>query len=144
MALCLGAGAIGSLFTTPAINTWYVTLNKPSFNPPNYIFAPVWTILYILMGLSFYLILVSKEREKQTAVMFFVLQLILNVLWSLVFFGLHSPLGALITIVLLWISILMTIINFYKISKPASYLLIPYILWVSFASVLNLSIGMLN
>ena len=144
LILCLGAGAIGSLFTTPAINTWYTTLNKPIFNPPNFIFAPVWTILYILMAISLYFVLISKAKNKTLAVKLFLSQLILNILWSVLFFGLHNPLLAFLEIIILWISILLTIIYFYKISKNASYLLIPYLLWVSLAGVLNLSIVLLN
>src|SRR3989344_102107 len=144
LVLCLGAGAIGALFTTPAINTWYATLNKPIFNPPNFIFATVWTTLYILMGMSFYLVLVSETKDKALAVKLFFFQLFLNILWSFLFFGFHSPLLAMFEIIILWVSILLTIIHFYKISKNASYLLIPYLIWVSFAAVLNLSIVLLN
>jgi len=144
IVLPLLAGAVGSAFTTSAITTWYTTLNKPSFNPPNYLFGPVWTVLYILMGISFYLVLVSKAKSKQLAVKLFLVQLILNTLWSLIFFGAHNPMLALFDIVVLWGAILFTIVSFYKISKPASYLLIPYILWVSFATILNLSIVLLN
>lgn len=144
LILCLGAGAIGSVFTTSAIGTWYTTLNKPSFNPPNFIFAPVWTTLYILMAVSFYLVLISKVKDKQLAVRLFLVQLFLNIFWSVLFFGLHSPLLALFDIILLWILILLTIKYFYKISHSTSYLLIPYLLWVSFAIILNLSIALLN
>lgn len=144
LILCLGAGAIGSVFTTSAIGTWYATLNKPSFNPPNFIFVPVWTMLYILMAVSFYLVLISKVKDKQLAVRLFIAQLFLNIFWSVFFFGLHSPLLALFDIILLWILILLAIKYFYKISHSASYLLIPYLLWVSFAGVLNFSIVLLN
>ncbi len=144
LILCLGAGAIGSLFTTPAISTWYITLNKPSFNPPNFIFAPIWTILYVLMAISLYFVLTSKVKDKTFAVKLFLAQIALNILWSLLFFGLHNPLLALLDILLLWILIILNIKTFYKISKNASYLLIPYLFWVSFAGVLNLSIVLLN
>lgn len=144
MVLCLGAGAIGSLFTTSAIRTWYTILNKPSFNPPNFVFAPVWTTIYILMAIAFYLVLKEKSKDKNTAVILFLVQLVFNVIWSVLFFGFHNPLLALSEIIILWISILLTIIYFYKISKNASYFLIPYLLWVSFAAVLNLSIVFLN
>lgn len=140
----LAAGAVGSAFTTSEINTWYQILNKPVFNPPNWIFAPVWTTLYILMGISFYLILVSKANNKTLAIKVFLAQLLLNLLWSILFFGLHNPLLAFVEILILWGAILYTIITFYKISKPATYLLIPYILWVSFAAVLNLFVVFLN
>jgi len=144
--ICQGAGAIGSLFTSPAISTWYATIQKPSFNPPNWIFAPVWILLFILMGLSLYLIWSKGFKYKGTkiAIFIFFVQLILNILWSILFFGLQSPLFALIEIIILWFAILLTIISFYKVSKIAAYLLLPYIIWVSFASVLNFSILIIN
>lgn len=142
--LCLGAGGLGSVFTTPAIGTWYTTLNKPVFSPPNFIFAPVWITLYILMAIAFYLVLINKSKDKKMAITFFLTQLILNVFWSIIFFGLHNPIFAFVEIIILWIAIFLTIKSFYKISRNASYLLIPYLLWVSFASVLNLSIVLLN
>ncbi len=141
---CLSAGFIGSFFTITSIGSWYSQINKPFFNPPNFIFGPVWTFLYILMGISLYLVWQSKNKNKKIALTFFFVQLILNSLWSILFFGLQNPLLAFIEIIILWIAILMTIIKFHKISKAASYLLIPYILWVSFASILNLSIYLLN
>lgn len=139
-------GIIGSFITIGTINSWYKTLSKPSFNPPNWVFGPVWTILYLLMGISAYLIWqkgVNKKKVK-VALSIFGLQLILNFLWSFLFFGLHSPLVSFVEIILFWIMILFTIFKFYKLSKPASYLLIPYIFWVSFAAILNLSIVILN
>lgn len=140
------AGLIGSFFTTPSIATWYASLNKPRFNPPNWIFAPVWTTLFLLMGVAAYLIYAKglKKKNVQQALAIFALQLIFNVFWSIIFFGLHLPLLALIEIVFLWGLILLTINKFYKIAKPAAYLLIPYLLWVAFATVLNLSIVILN
>jgi len=144
--ICQGAGAIGSLFTSPAISTWYATIQKPSFNPPNWIFAPVWILLFLLMGLSLYLIWSNGFKRKGTkiAISIFFVQLILNILWSILFFGLQSPLFAFIEIIILWFAILLTIISFYKVSKIAAYLLMPYIIWVSFASVLNFSILIIN
>lgn len=142
--LCLLAGFVGSFFTITSIDSWYSTINKPVFNPPNFIFGPVWTVLYILMGVSLYLIWINKNKNKKPAYTFFFIQLALNTLWSILFFGLQTQLIAFIEIIILWIAILFTILKFYKISKPASYLLIPYILWVSFAAVLNLSIYLLN
>lgn len=139
VALCLAAGLVGSLFTATSIPEWYQFLNKPSFSPPNWIFGPVWTTLYVLMGISLYLV---WEKKKVPSV--FWIQLILNALWSIIFFGMRNPTLAFIEIVVLWIAIFLTIKSFYRISKLASYLLIPYILWVSFASVLNLSIAILN
>jgi benzodiazapine receptor len=144
--ICQGAGAVGSFFTSPVISSWYAGLEKPSFNPPNWIFAPVWTILFLLMGISLYLIWRRglEDKKAKIAVFIFAIQLILNVLWSFLFFGLQSPLYAFVEIIILWLAILITIINFSKISKLAAYLLLPYILWVSFASVLNFSILILN
>jgi benzodiazapine receptor len=138
------AGIIGSVFTSSSITSWYATINKPSFNPPNWIFGPVWTILYLMMGISFYLIWVNYDKKSKNAVIIFGVQLLLNTLWSILFFGLQSPLFAFIEIIILWIAILVTIILFYKVSKKAAILLVPYILWVSFAAVLNFSIWLIN
>jgi tryptophan-rich sensory protein len=132
------------VFTTSSIPTWYASLIKPSFNPPNWIFGPVWTTLYLLMGISLYLVWIRGAKKNRTALIWFGSQLALNSIWSILFFGLKSPLSAFIEIIFLWITILITIIYFYKTSKPAAYLLIPYILWVSFAAVLNISIVILN
>ena len=144
--ICQGAGVIGSLFTSPAISTWYATIQKPSFNPPNWIFAPVWTLLFLLMGISLYLIWSKgfKYKETKIAIFIFFVQLILNILWSILFFALQSPLYAFIEIIILWFIILLMIISFYKVSKIAAYLLLPYIIWISFASVLNFSILIIN
>lgn len=140
--ICGLAGILGSFFTSAG--AWYTALNKPSFNPPGWVFGPVWTILYLLMGISLYLVWQSDSKLKKTAVIIFSIQLILNAVWSPLFFGLKAPLAAFIDIAFLWLAIIATIIIFYRISKPASYLLVPYILWVSFASVLNLFIVILN
>ena len=139
-------GVIGSIFTSPAIPTWYATLNKPSFNPPNWIFAPVWTLLYLSMGISAFLIWEKgiNKKEVRIALLIFGSQLILNVLWSYLFFGLKSPSLAFVGIIVLWLAITATIYAFYKISKPAGLILIPYILWVTFAAFLNFSILILN
>jgi tryptophan-rich sensory protein len=143
--LCQVAGFLGSLFTTPAIPTWYATLKKPFFNPPNWIFSPVWISLFILMGISLFFVWRRTDHPKfKIAFFFFFVQLIFNVLWSIAFFGLKSPLLGLIDIILLWIAILLTIQNFLKISKFAGALLIPYLLWVSFATLLNFSLWILN
>lgn len=141
--VCQFAGIIGSFFTASSIPTWYTTLNKPYFNPPSWLFGPVWIILYLLMGISLYIILESKTKSKYP-IYIFGTQLILNTFWSIIFFGLKSPLFAFIEIIILWFTILLTIISFNKISKKASYLLIPYILWVTFAAILNFSIYYLN
>lgn len=144
--ICLFAGFIGSFFTTPEIPTWFATLQKPSFAPPNWVFAPVWTSLYILMGISLFLVWQKGWENKtiKTAIYLFAGQLVLNALWSFVFFGLRSPLLGLMEIVILWVAILATILSFMKVSRTAAYLLIPYILWVSFASIVNFSIWSLN
>jgi tryptophan-rich sensory protein len=144
--VCQGAGIVGAFFTSPAIPTWYATLEKPSFNPPNWLFAPVWTILFLLMGVSLYLIWSKglENKKAKTAIFIFVLQLILNILWSILFFGLQSPLYAFGGIIILWLAILLTIVSFYKISKTAGLLLLPYIFWVSFAAILNFFIWQMN
>ena len=143
--LCQLAGFLGSLFTTPAIPTWYATLRKPFFTPPNWIFSPVWITLFILMGISLFFVWRRTDHPKfKIAFIFFFGQLILNVLWSVAFFGLRSPLLGLIDIVLLWIAILLTIQNFLKVSKMAGFLLFPYPLWVGFAALLNFFLWILN
>ena len=143
---CLVIGFLGSFFTVTGPDSWYASIKKPSFNPPNWIFGPVWTLLYILMGISLFLILKQGLATPmvKTAVLIFGAQLVLNLLWSGLFFGLQSPLFAAMEIVLLWVFILLTILYFYPLSKPAAFLLVPYILWVSFATVLNFSIMILN
>jgi translocator protein len=144
--ICQLAGFIGSFFTVSSVSTWYLTLNKPSFNPPGWLFGPVWISIYFLMGISLYIVWNKgiKSRQSKIAVSIFGVQLILNALWSIIFFGLKLPLFAFAEIAILWTAILLTIIYFYRISKTASYLLMPYILWVSFASVLNFFIYYLN
>lgn len=146
VAICLVAGVIGSFFTAPNIPTWYADLNKPWFTPPSWVFGPVWTILYILMGVSLFLVLRVgwERRDVQIGTAVFGIQLVLNILWSYLFFGLRSPLYGLIGIVALWIAILATIIWFFRISHPAAILLVPYIAWVSIATALNYSIYVLN
>lgn len=138
------AGFVGSVFTTPAIPTWYASLNKPVFNPPPWLFAPAWTILYLLMGYAAYIVSQGESKLKATALKYFWLQLIANFFWSIIFFGLKNPALALLEIIILWIMIYKTKEEFFKISKTAGYLLVPYLLWVSFASILNLSIVLLN
>jgi benzodiazapine receptor len=139
------AGAIGSLATISNIPTWYAALNKPSFSPPNWLFGPVWTTLYILMGISLYVVWTASYKDsKQAAYVAFAVQLVLNTVWSLVFFGLHLPWGGVVVIAALLVAILATVKLFWPISRLASYLLIPYILWVAFAAVLNVSVAYLN
>jgi benzodiazapine receptor len=143
--LCQIAGFLGSLFTTPAIPTWYATLKKPFFTPPNWIFSPVWISLFILMGISLFFVWRRQGHPQfKKALIFFFVQLILNILWSLAFFGLRLPLLGLMDIILLWIAILLTIQHFSKVSKFAAALLLPYLLWVSFAALLNFSLWILN
>lgn len=144
--ICEFVGIVSTPFTIAAIPTWYVMLTKPVFSPPNWVFGPVWTILYALMGISAYLIWIKGIQNKKIkmALLYFMIQLVFNFLWSFLFFGLHNPLLGLVDIIALWIAIACTIRMFYPLSKRAAYLLIPYILWVSFAGVLNLSIVLLN
>jgi len=139
-----GAGIIGSFFTVPAIPTWYATIAKPSFNPPNWIFAPVWTLLFFLMGISLYLVWTSAKREKAHALNVFWIHLAVNILWSLFFFGLRSPILGFIDILILLSLIAYTMQLFERINRWAMYLLIPYFLWTTCATVLNLAIVFLN
>jgi tryptophan-rich sensory protein len=143
----LVAGAVGSFFTITQIPTWYASLQKPSFNPPNSVFGPVWTLLYFFMGFALYDVWVKrlpKNPNWRGGLSFFVLQLIANVFWSYVFFGLHAIGVAVLVILVLWFLILLTIVAFWRISRVASILLVPYILWVSFATLLNAAIFLLN
>jgi tryptophan-rich sensory protein len=143
---CQAAGIVGSIFTASKIPTWYKGLIKPALNPPSWVFGPVWTTLYLLMGIALYIIWkkgLSTEGVK-FALTIFAVQLILNALWSIVFFNMENLGLALINIVLMWLSILWTIVLFYRLSPTAGLLLIPYILWVSFASYLNYAIWTLN
>lgn len=142
--VCQVAGVIGAIFTTPAISGWYKSLQKPFFNPPNWIFSPVWIFLFLLMGISLYLVWDRGVRENKKAIIIFGVQLVLNIFWSIIFFGLKSPGFAFLEIIILWLAILTTIISFYKVSKTAGLLLIPYILWVSFALILNFFLWQLN
>lgn len=143
--LCEGVGFLGSFFTVANIPTWYASLEKAPFNPPNWIFGPVWTILYFLMAVSLFLILEKKiKKQKTVLIALFIIQLVLNFLWSLIFFGLHQPAIAFLEIELLWIAIALLIIDSWKYSKSAAILLVPYLLWTSFASLLNLYIVVLN
>lgn len=146
VAVCQMAAILGSIFTTPAIPTWYAGLRKPDLAPPNWVFAPVWTILYLLMGISLFFILnVGPERRPvREPVVIFGVQLALNILWSYLFFGMQSPLLGLIGIVALWVMIVLTIVSFFKVSKLAALLLVPYLIWVGFASYLNYALLILN
>jgi benzodiazapine receptor len=143
---CEGAGGIGAIFTTPAIPTWYASFEKPPFTPPNWLFAPAWTTLYLLMGIAAFLIWRQGLEQKgvKSALVIFLVQLILNTLWSVVFFGLKSPFYGMVVILALWVVILLAILRFFKLSTAAGALLLPYILWVSFAAALNISVWVLN
>jgi len=146
IVICQLTGFIGTFFTSDSITTWYTALNKPSFNPPDWIFGPVWIILYLMMGISLFVVWKEdlKNKEIKSAFIIFILQLIFNAAWSVVFFGAQSIIGELIVIIILWVLILITILKFIKISRVAGILLIPYLLWVSFATVLNFFIYNLN
>ena len=149
-ALCilvpLVSGAVVGLLTMGGILTWYATLNKPWFTPPDYVFGPVWTVLYILMGIALYLV-VSQGWEKKpvkTGVILFALQLVANLVWSVLFFGLHSPIAGVADIILLLALIIATILAFHRVSKPAALLLVPYLVWVCIATCLNVGVVLLN
>lgn len=145
--VCLAVGYSSSQVTRTGVETWYPTIVKPVFNPPNWIFAPVWTLLFVLMGIAAGLVW-DKIKEQNEAVKkalgFFLIQLVLNAIWSYLFFGLKNPMLALIEIALLWLMIYETYLKFIKINKIAGYLLVPYLAWVSFAMILNASIWWLN
>lgn len=144
--VCQAAGGVGSLFTTSSIPTWYASLKKPSFSPPNWLFSPVWITLFLLMGISLYLVWQKtlKEKAVKIALVFFAFQLVLNILWSVIFFGIKAPFIAFIEIIILLVAILLTMITFFKVSRASALLLIPYIVWVSFAAVLNFFLWNLN
>ncbi len=140
------AGGLGSIATVSSIPTWYAQLNKPPWNPPDWLFGPVWTLLYILMGVAAWLVWRSgwQAQNVRLAMLSFAVQLVLNVLWSIIFFGLRSPGPALVEIVVLWLLILATTVQFFRLTSLAGYLMLPYLLWVSFASALNASVWSLN
>ena len=145
IALPLSLGAIAGMFTAQSVPEWYATLNRPSFNPPNWIFGPVWTTLYILMGISLFLIWKQDAgKARNLAISIFFLQLLLNFAWSFIFFYFNNIGLALVEIILLWISLVVMLVLFYRIKPMAAYINIPYILWVSFAAVLNGSYYFLN
>ncbi|MEN9390449.1 MAG: hypothetical protein RLZZ283_549 [Candidatus Parcubacteria bacterium] len=145
IAVCQLAGLIGTIFTLDAIPTWYAFLDKPSFSPPNWLFGPVWTALYTLMGVSLYLVWrTPTSGVRSLGLRWFGVQLVLNALWSILFFGLQNPLYGLVCIILMLASIVVTTRYFNRVSSLAAWLLAPYILWVSFATLLNASIWYLN
>jgi translocator protein len=143
--LPVAVGATAGFFTASGVKTWYLTIQKPWFNPPNWIFAPVWTALYVVMGIALYLVWrLPASAQRRTALILFGCQLLVNFLWSFLFFYLHQPGLAFAEIILMWLLILLTIFQFAKLSKPAAWLLVPYITWVSFATILNGTIWWLN
>lgn len=145
IGVCYLAAAVGSIGMLDSLTLWYPLLRKPFFTPPNWVFGPVWTLLYALMGYALYQIRIRNKSEKQSsALLWFWLQLILNALWSIVFFGLHLPGMAFILIIFLWFSIYKTIREFYSQLHFAGQLLIPYLCWVTFAGILNAAIVVLN
>ena len=140
-------GVLGAVWTAQSVKTWYPTLNKPSFRPPNWVFGPVWTTLYAMMAVAMFT--VSERREADPAVLraakiLWGVQLLLNLLWSYLFFGRRSPLAGLVEIVMLWVAIVATIVAFAKVSRGAALLMVPYLLWVSFASFLTFEIWRRN
>jgi len=151
IGVSLAAGAVGSIFTASSVSSWYQTLVQPDFAPPSWLFGPVWTLLYVLMGIALFLVWSSyakasqdKQKGIRIAIVIFFVQLALNALWSFLFFGARNPQIAFFEIVFLWISIVASMFFFSKISRTATWLLVPYILWVSFAGYLNYSIMILN
>lgn len=145
IVICFAAAGLGAAVTTPQIRGWYTTINKPSWNPPDWVFGPVWSTLYLMMAVSAWLIWRRGGlRAARTPLTVFAIQLALNSLWSVLFFGMQQPGLAAIEIVILWAAILATVISFWRQSKVAGGLLIPYLLWVSFATVLNVTIWRLN
>ncbi|RPH32041.1 MAG: tryptophan-rich sensory protein [Bacteroidales bacterium] len=145
LLLPLSLGAIAGMFTAQAVPEWYATLNQPSFNPPNWVFGPVWTMLYLILGFSFFLIW-KQERSKlrNKAILIFLVQMVLNFGWSFLFFYYHLIGFALFEIIILWASIIGMIVMFYKIKPLAAYLNVPYFLWVTFATILNAGYYFLN
>ncbi len=141
--LCESAGIIGSVFTVSSVSTWYVTLNKPFFTPPSWVFGPVWTTLYALMGVALYVVW-QTPGQKRKAYLAFASQLILNTVWSIAFFGLRSPAAGLLVIMPLWVTIVWTSLEFRKISPQTMYLLTPYLLWVTYAALLNAAVWQIN
>jgi len=144
LGVCLSIGFAGSVFTFSSVNSWYLQINKPIYTPPNWLFGPVWTTLFIMMGISGWLAWENNKKPKSNAFIYYFAQLGLNLLWSIIFFGLRSPFVASVEIIILWVFIFLSIKSFAKINKIASFLLYPYIIWVSFAAFLTVSIYFLN
>jgi len=146
IAISLAVGGLGGIATSSSVSTWYQNLNKPSWNPPSWVFGPVWTLLYILMGVAVWLVwrLGWASPRVRTALVLFGAQLLFNLLWSVIFFGLRKPGWALLEIILLWGLILATLVQFYRLRPESGLLLVPYQLWVTFATALNAAIWWLN
>ncbi len=146
IALCLAVGALGGWVTAPAVAEWYPTLNKPAWNPPDWLFAPVWTTLYVLMAVAAWLVWQRGQQGAAItgAMVLFFSQLLLNLAWSFLFFGARQPGTAFMEILMLWATLLATIVAFWRVSKPAGLLLLPYIAWVSFAALLNYTVWQMN
>lgn len=146
IAIPVAIGATAGFFTVTGVGSWYQAINKPSWNPPGWVFGPVWTMLYIMMGVSLYLVWKSgiNNHLKRTAIGLFAVQLILNFFWSFIFFDQQQPGWAFVEIIAMWVFILLTIFAFAKVNKTAAWLLVPYISWVSFATILNYTIWELN
>lgn len=145
ISVCLAAGGLGAIATTPEINGWYRTIAKPAWNPPDWVFGPVWTTLFVMMGLAAWLVWKpSGFRAAYLPLTLFALQLALNIAWSWIFFGMHQIGWAFVEIVTLWVTILATNIAFFRRSKGAGFLLVPYLAWVTFASVLNFTVWRMN
>lgn len=144
--ICQGAGIVGSFFTVKSLETWYNTLNKPVFNPPGWVFGPVWILLYTFMGIALYLVYqkIGESSLAKWALIVFFIHLFLNAIWTIIFFGMQNPGLAFFEIIILWIFIIAVIILFYRIDSRTIYLLLPYLLWVSFAAVLNFYLWRLN
>jgi len=139
------AAFVGNFFTVSSIPTWYASLNKPSFSPPNWLFGPAWTVLYVLMAIAAFLVWKKrKESETKSSLCFYFAQLLLNSAWSVAFFGLQNPFLGFLVIIILWLLIVITMVKFWKIERVAGLLFIPYILWVSFATILNFAVWQLN
>jgi len=144
LALCLGVGLLGAIATRQSLSDWYPALRKPEWNPPSWLFGPVWSILYVSMAVSAWIVWRIRGPGGRLALSFFGLQLALNAVWSPLFFGFRSPALALVDIVFLWLAIVATIIAFRRSSRPAAFMMLPYLAWVSFAASLNFEIWKLN
>lgn len=138
------AAVAGSLVTAPNIPGWYAHLRKPTFNPPDWIFGPVWTLLYVAMAYAFFRVIAAASPARSAAILAFLVQIVLNAAWSFAFFGAHNPLAGMIVILALWAAIAATLVLFWRIERVAGLLLAPYLAWVSFAAVLNGAILAIN